>query len=313
MKQIILSTVLAAFLSLVLGCSAATNATRGQLEQPMIAESYDSGAPGAAPAAPPAPALPEPSANDSIGVVAQADGERMIVYTGSVSLEVNDTTETVNRVNDILSSVNGYISSRSLVAYGKDKLRGSIVVRIPAAALETTLGQIKALGLRVLREDSNSQDVTEEYVDLDARRKNLEAYEVELTKLLETVRERTGKAEDILAVYNQLTEVRGQIEQIRGRQRYLESTSTLATYSIEFVPVEEIVVEGQPGWDPGRTAGQALDQLVSSLQGLGDIVITFALLVIPLLVILLLPVILLVLVLRAVFRRRAPKKPATVS
>jgi len=59
---------------------------------------------------------------------------------------------------------------------------------------EPTLAQIRALGIKVLRETQQSADVTAEFTDLDARRKNLEAYEVELQKLLETVRERTGKA-----------------------------------------------------------------------------------------------------------------------
>ncbi len=164
-----------------------------------------------------------------------------------------------------------------------------------------------------MREDANSNDVTAEYVDLDARRKNLEAYEVELTELLKTVRERTGKAEDILAVYNQLTEVRGEIEQIRGRQNYLQNTSTLATYTIEFVPVEEVVVEGTPGWDPGRTAGRALDQLVTTLQALADVAIILALSVLPVLIILLIPLVILVLIVRALVKRRTQKKPVPAS
>jgi hypothetical protein len=307
MKRIVLATLLVLVVALGFGCSAAAPAP--SRAEPVPAMEYDSA--GAAPAQPPMPMATEaPRAASGNGAdTAQAQDDRMIVYTGSIALQVNDTTETINKVGDILKSVNGYIASKSLVAYGNDKLRGSIVVRIPAAALDSTITQIKALGLKVLREDASSNDVTAEYVDLDARRKNLEAYEVELTKLLETVRERTGKAEDILAVYNQLTEVRGEIEQIRGQQNYLENTSTLATYTIEFVPVEEVVVEGQPGWNPGQTAGLALDRLVTALQGLTDIAINLLVVVLPLLLILLLPLVLLVWVLRAIMKRRTPKKP----
>lgn len=310
MKRITLATILFLIAALVIGCGASNLASRPQ-EMPAPAQ------PPAATAAPPAPAMESydsgqrkglsgSTANDAIA----QDTQRMIVYTGSISLQVNDTADTVNKITALLNSVNGYIANKSLVAYGKDKLRGTITIRIPSAALTATLDQIKALGVKVLREDANSNDVTEEYVDLDARRKNLEAYEVELTKLLETVRERTGKAEDILAVYNQLTEVRGQIEQIKGRQTYLENTSALATYSIELVPLEEVVVEGQEGWDPGRTARQALDQLVATLQGLTDAVIVLAISVLPVLVLLLLPFVILVLILRAVMKRRVQKKPA---
>lgn len=304
-KRIILATALILSAALGLGCGAAATPqarTSEYAAQPTeapaaVGEAYSEGK-----------GVGGGAANDATAQNAQ----RMIVYTGAISLQVNDTAEAINKIADILKGANGYIANKSLVAYGKDKLRGTITIRIPAAALDDTLVKIKALGLKVLKEDANSNDVTEEYVDLDARRKNLEAYEVELTKLLETVRERTGKAEDILAVYNQLTEVRGQIEQIKGRQKYLENTSTLATYTIELIPLEEVVVEGKEGWDPGRTVRQALDQLVGTLQNLGDLAIVLALYVLPVMIILLLPVVIVALILRAIIKRRLPKKPAVV-
>lgn len=244
----------------------------------------------------------------------QAQGDlRMIVYTGAMSLQVNDTASTVTQIQNILASVNGYVASKSLVEYGQDKLRGTISVRIPSASLEPTLAQIRALGVKVLKESQNSDDVTAEFTDLEARRKNLEAYEVELQKLLETVRERTGKAEDILAVYNQLTQVRGEIEQIKGRQNYLQNTSTLATYTIDLVPVEQVVVEGDPGWNPGNTARVALDNLVATLQGLGDVAITVALFVLPVLLIVVLPLVGIVWLVRMFLKRRAPKKTVAAS
>lgn len=313
MKRIIIALVVFVIASSVIACGAAGNR---QLTTLPAAQ------PTAAPAQPPVPEASEAygsadSKDAGGGVVANdalaQDTQRMVVYTGSLSIQVNDTADTVNKIVDLLKGVNGYVASRSLVAYGKDKLRGSITVRVPAPALETTLAQIKALGVKVLREDSKSNDVTEEYVNLDARRKNLEAYEVELTKLLETVRERTGKAEDILAVYNQLTQVRGEIEQIKGRQNYLENTSALATYTIELVPVEEVVVEGKEGWDPARTAREALDQLVGTLQNLGDVAIVLALYVLPVLVLLLLPLVIVILIVRAVLKRRVQRKPAATA
>ncbi|HZQ05181.1 MAG TPA: DUF4349 domain-containing protein [Anaerolineae bacterium] len=322
MKRLALSCLLLSIALLTFGCSSAANSmpTEAPLPAaPLISEAYDNSSPGLRssqgmiPAAQPTAAPAATAAPGALGTASDADIQRMIVYTGSVSLQVNDTTDAINKITDILKGVNGYIANKSLAAYGKDKLRGTIVIRVPAAALDSVLGQIKALGVRVLKEDANSNDVTEEYVDLDARRKNLEAYEVELTKLLDTVRERTGKAEDILAVYNQLTKVRGQIEQITGRQKYLENTSTLATYTIDLVPIEEVVVEGQVGWDPGRTAGQALDQLVTTLQGLGDLAIVLVLYVLPVLFLVLLPLVIVVLILRAVLKRRAPKKPVPAS
>jgi hypothetical protein len=318
MNRILLTALLGGLVLAGLGCAsqAFPNSTGSVAE------------PAAPPMAQPMPAMEDSAANqgksDAYGgefddgvaaqptAQAQAQGqERMIVYTGLISLQVNDTAEAINQINTILDSVNGYIASRSVVEYGENKLRGTISIRVPAAALENTLSQIRALGVKVLRETQDSNDVTAEYTDLDARRKNMEAYEVELQALLETVRERTGKADEILAVYNQLTQVRGEIEQIKGRQNYLQNTSALATYTVEFVPVEEVVVQGDPGWNPGQTAAAALDRLVTTLQSLGDVAINLALFVIPVLLIMVLPLVLFVLVLRAILKRRSNKKPVT--
>ncbi len=320
MKRTIALTLLIVILGLGIGCAAAaTPASNNNTEivpsaPPVAAEAYDDATTSSGVAnqrkAQGAPAPAQGGEGDQ--AQAQAD-VRMIVYTGSVSLQVNDTAETITKITDILNGVKGYIANKSLVAYGKDKLRGTINVRIPAAALDTTLGQIKALAVKVLKESSDSNDVTAEYVDLEARRKNLEAYEVELQKLLETVRERTGKAEDILAVYNQLTEVRGQIEQIKGRQNYLQNTSTLATYTIELVPVEEPVVEGKPGWDPGKIFTESLDDLVVALQGLVGFAIRLLVVVLPLLLIIVLPIVVIIWLVRTFIKRRTPKKAVTAS
>ena len=310
MKRFILLIVLTALVGLSIGCSGA-NLQSVPIPAPTAAaafpmqESKGGAMPRVMPEAPPAPA----SGDTSTANQAQAD-TRMIVYTGDLSLQVNDTADTINKTNEILKNVNGYIASKSVVAYGKDKLRGTISVRIPAAALDTTLTQIKALAVKVLSESANSNDVTAEYVDLDARRKNLEVYEVELQKMLETERERPGsKAEDLLAIYNQLTDVRGQIEQIKGRQKYLENTSALATYNIEFVPIEEPVVEGKPGWDPGKVFTESLDALVGALQALVDLLIRFLVVILPILIILFLPVVLFILFVRWLWKRRQAKKP----
>lgn len=310
MKRFVLSILIVTLLAFGIGCSAAPRAAPTAAPQLDVvpAQSSAGEAPrGAVPQAPPAP-----GGNSTESYQAQ-DEQRMIVYSGALSLQVNDTADSINKIGDILKNVNGYISSKSVVAYGKDKLRGTISVRIPAAALDPTLAQIKALGVKVLKETADSNDVTSEYIDLDARRKNMEAYEVELTKLLDTVRERTGKAEDILAVYNQLTEVRGQIEQIKGRQKYLENTSALATYTIELVPVEEVVVEGEPGWNPGQVFAESLDALVGALQTLAEITIRFVVLVLPILLILILPVVIFVLIVRWFVKRRGAKKAAPAS
>lgn len=238
-------------------------------------------------------------------------GERMIVYTVRLSLQVQDADKASNEIATIAASYKGYVAGSNLSRDGKGRMRGTVTLRIPAESLDDAQKKIEASALKTLSRNKDSRDVTDQYTDLNARLKNLEATEVELTKLLATVRERTGKAEDILAVYNRLTEIRQQIEQTKGQINVLEKTSTLATMTIDLVPFEDVQILEPDTWAPNKTVAQALKTLVQALQGIADLAIWLILFFLPILIILLLPFIVLAWILRGVLRRR--KKPVTTA
>src|SRR5258706_60734 len=122
------------------------------------------------------------------------------------------------------ASSGGYVSESK--QWREDgQLRASITLRIPAQRLDETLATARKLATRVESENVDANDVTQEYVDLDAQVRNLEAAENEMRQLMTDVRQRMKKAEDILEVYQHLTELRGQIEQAKGRMRYLSQLS----------------------------------------------------------------------------------------
>ena len=81
------------------------------------------------------------------------------------------------------------------------------------------------VAVEVRDEKVSGDDVTAEYVDLSSRLKNLEAAEEQLRDILA----RAEKTEDVLAVFNQLTAIRGEIEQVKGRMQYLSQSAALAT------------------------------------------------------------------------------------
>ncbi len=235
--------------------------------------------------------------------------ERMIVYTVRLSLEVQDADQASNDIATIATQFKGYVAGSNLSRDAKGRMRGTVTIRVPAQSLDDAQKKIEAIALKVLSRNRDSKDVTDQYTDLGARLKNLEATEAELTKLLATVRERTGKAEDILAVYNRLTEVRQQIEQIKGQMNVLEKTSTFATMTMDLVPHEEIQVLEPDTWMPNKTVASALKALVQALQAIADLTIWLILFFLPVAIVLLLPFVILVLILRAIFRRR--KKTAS--
>jgi len=125
-----------------------------------------------------------------------------------------------------------------------------------------------------------------------------------LFELLTEVRERTGKAEDVLAVHRELSRIREQIEQIKGRMQYLEKMTAMATINIELIPDELAKPIVVAGWQPSGTAASALRSLVRTLQSIVEAAIWLIIYVLPTLVIIAIPFVILVLIWRRWRRKR---------
>ncbi len=288
---------------LVAGCGGSSAPARPAQPAPSNAGSAPSSGAAQQPANPSAPAAPQVTGNEAL----QPVGERMIIRTADVSIAITDTLTAVDQIKAIAEGLKGYVASSNL--YRSDELlRGTITVRVPASDFDTAMRKIKAAAVKVEGEKESSQDVGEEYTDLTARRRNLEATEQELLKLLADTRDRGGKADDVLAIYRELTNIRGQIEQIQGRMQYLERMVALATINVELIPAEIAQPIAGTGWAPLATVHEASRSLVRAMQGLVNLAIWVIILILPVMVVVLLPLVVLVWALRR--WRRARARPA---
>lgn len=239
--------------------------------------------------------------------VANLPQEQMVIYTVDMELIVHDTATSLESVHALVAEFKGYIAHSSS-GHREGILTARLTIRVPADDLETVLERLRALG-RLESENQSGQDVTDQYVDLSAQLKNLELAEQELQELLQT-RQETGKTEEILEVYRELINIRGQIEQIKGRMQYLENMSAMATINLTLTPdaLAQPVVIG--GWQPQGTARDAARALVKMVQFLINAAIWIVIFVIPTLVLIALPFVVLVLVIRAWRRRRKQQRAA---
>jgi hypothetical protein len=180
---------------------------------------------------------------------------------------------------------------------------GSITVRVPSERLDEALEQITLGSSEVLRTHVSGDDVTDRYTDLDSRLRNYQAAESQLMQIMEAATE----TEDVLAVFNQLTQVREQIEVIQGQMQYYEQAAALSAIQVEITAD----AANQPlqigGWQPVGVAKDAINALVNTLQFLGDVLIWFVICVLPIGLLIGLP---LFLVVRAVRRARKRRKLA---
>jgi hypothetical protein len=197
---------------------------------------------------------------------------------------VKDAEDSLEKVESIAKDLGGYVVNSSSW-YQDEQLRARLSIRVPAGEFDAAMARLKELAIRVENRNISTQDVTEEYTDLDARLRNLEATETELLELLTEVRERTSKAEDVLAVHREVSNIRGQIEQVKGRMQYLEKMTAMATINVELIPdvlAKPIVVAG---WQPTGTALNALRALVKTLQFIANAAIWLIIWVLPIIAI----------------------------
>jgi hypothetical protein len=215
---------------------------------------------------------------------------RMIIRTAQMSLVIADATDVIRKLGAFAQSKGGYVTD-SRQWRVDNQIRANVTIRVPAASLDATIDEARRLSIRVESETVGGQDVTEEFTDLTARLTNLEAAERELRELLTTIRQRTQKAAEILEIYNELTRIRGEIEQAKGRMQYLSQMTAMSTLSIDLIPdaLAKPVVE--PGWQPLATVKAASRALVNSLKALAEVAIWVAIYVLPIALLILLPIV----------------------
>ena len=146
--------------------------------------------------------------------------ERMIVRIGNIALVVDDVRRSVTEITALVESFEGYVVSSNSWREG-ERIIGTITIRVVAERFADVMRALRALAVDVNSESTSSKDVTEEYIDLSATLKNLEATEEQLLRLME----KAEKIEDILNVQRELSKTRGEIERTKGRLQYLERTS----------------------------------------------------------------------------------------
>jgi hypothetical protein len=205
---------------------------------------------------------------------------RMIVRTANVKIIVADTARTVDAITQSVEAGGGYVSGSHIWRDG-ELLRATLTLRVPSEKLTATLAAIRGLAKRVENETIGSEDVSQEYVDLESQLRNLEATEIELRELMTTIRKNAQKADEVLVMHQQIAAIRSQIEQIKGRMRYLGSVASMSTVSLEIAPdfIAQPIVE--PGWQPVVIVKDASRALVGVAQSIATIAIWFLIYILP--------------------------------
>ena len=247
-----------------------------------------------------------PASSASFAFDNQAVVERLVIKNASLDIVVDRPNEAMDAIGRMAEEMGGYIVNANLyqsrLDSGVQVPRATITVRAPAERLDEALERIETLSnLPVENKTIDSQDVTGDYTDLQSRLRNLEAAETQLTRIMEEA----IKTEDVLQVFNQLKQVREEIEVIKGQMQYYEQSARLSSISVNIAPNEAVEPLTIGGWQPVGIARDAVQSLINALQFLAKVGIWLILFIIPVLLVIFTPPFFII---RAFLRWRSRRK-----
>jgi len=217
---------------------------------------------------------------------------RKIIRQGSLVLQDDDPEAVFQKIVVLVEGAGGFVASSNLQRTDDEEPpRIDMTVRLPSGSLSATITAIANEAGEVLSRQLGSSDVTAQYVDIEARLRNLETLESELLLLLTEVRDVTDpEARDLLLVFDRLQSVRLEIEQLIGQKQAIDDQVDLATLQVTIVPTAPEIEITDDSWNPGDQIRESLASLVDVLENLANLAIWAGLFLLPVLALIAVPI-----------------------
>jgi len=197
-----------------------------------------------------------------------------IIKTAYLTIEVKDVVGSVETLKNLASQKGGYISSTNIQKDYNNRLSGSVILRVPAAEFDTTLTGAKALGT-VKEVSTQGQDVTEEYVDLQAQK---DSYQNQLAQYNEIMK-KAVKVEDVITVQQQIDRVQTELNRLEGRLKYLDSRIDLSTITVNLQEPEPV------GGETGHNFISTINEGIAGFFDMIDAIIIIFFTLLPLIIV----------------------------
>ena len=214
--------------------------------------------------------------------------QRKIIRNAEITMEVSSTTDTQHRVASIAESNGGFVvtsesKQRENVDPAQRTLDIKLVVRVPSPQFGVTLDEIKKLATNTPQENVSGQDVTEEFIDLEARIKTQKALELQFLEIMR----QAYKVPDALEVQRQIADVRTDIEKLEGRKRFLLNRASLSTITVNIQTPKPAIAVTSTGF--GHNVREAVSDSVAMGSDMVLFFVRFAIMMVPILLFIGLP------------------------
>lgn len=192
--------------------------------------------------------------------------DRLVITDTSLSLQVNDVAASIAAIEAQAVSMGGFLVNRQ-VGQPEGPASGSITVRVPAAKREDALNAFKNQAVKVVSENVSGVDVTDSYVDLEARLKTLEQTKAKFESMLTAA----TTVSETMEVQRELTNLQSQIDSLVGQKQYLEKSADLSKITV-YLSTDDLALPYTPDqpWRPAVIFKQAVRSLFLNLRSLGN-------------------------------------------
>lgn len=189
---------------------------------------------------------------------------RMVVKNSNISLVVKDVRQTVDQILDQTVQIGGYMVS-SNISRPQETPFATLVIRIPSDQIKQTLDSFRGMAIKVTSENLSGHDVTDQYLDINTRLLRLHKTQAKFEELLD----QAVKFQDILTAQREILNLQDQIDNLIGRQKYLEQTAKLAKVTV-YLSTDELALPYAPdsNFRPAVVFKLAVRSLVKTLRGL---------------------------------------------
>lgn len=199
------------------------------------------------------------------GIPSFANVGRDLILTANISFRSKDPWATADQARAIAAGLGGDLLALSQTGSG-DQKNALLTIRVPSDRFDEALSQLKKLDGEVLTSNVNAQDVTDQFVDVQARLDAQKAQEQQYLAILA----RANTVDEILKVQSALASTRMQIEQLQGQVNSMKGRIEYSTITMTIAPAVTLPAEPVGRWDPSRTFAQALAALTALFRVVGD-------------------------------------------
>ncbi|MFM9840774.1 MAG: DUF4349 domain-containing protein [Cyclobacteriaceae bacterium] len=178
--------------------------------------------------------------------------DRKLIKNGTLVFKVSDVSEAKKQIDKLVKESNGYPSTETQTNYD-ERLQYNLTVRVPANSFDEFINNVLKLATKVESKNITTEDVTEQFIDTEARLKTKKELEIRFREILKHAK----TVEEILSIESQLSNVRTEIESAEGKLNYLKSQIAMSTLTITYYELiatdfgfaSKFVHSLREGWD----------------------------------------------------------------